>query len=287
MTVPDPVEQAVEEVLARLARRGAEGENLDGRSCTLCAVHGQCAAVCPRSTAALVGAGAERVSHAPGSVDPPAKDLAAMIDHTVLKADTTREVVDRILREAKEYRFASVCVNPVWVKHCARFLSGTTVKVCSVIGFPLGANSPETKAFEARRACYDGAVELDMVINVGALKSGDTDLVERDVRGVVESATAGRIVKVILETAYLTDEEKVIACDIARRSGADFVKTSTGFGPSGATVEDVRLMREAVGSKMGVKASGGIRSREDADNMVRAGASRIGASASVAIVKGE
>ncbi len=287
MTTDRSIDRIVEEVIARLGEREPGGENLDGRSCTLCMTRGPCAAICPVSTTALVDAGASRLSHAPGATEPMKRDIAGLIDHTVLKADTDQAVVDRIVAEAGEYSFASVCVNPTWVKRCAAALAGTGVKVCTVIGFPLGANSTETKAFEARRACYDGATELDMVINVGALKSGDTDRVERDIRAVVESAGPRVIVKVIIETAYLTNEEKVKACEAAKRAGAHFVKTSTGFGPAGATVEDIRLMRDVVGTKMGVKASGGIKTREDADNMVRAGASRIGASASVSIAKGE
>ncbi len=287
MSGHDTINRVVEEVLARLASREGAGENLDGKSCTVCVTQGQCASVCPRSTAALVNAGADRVSNAPGATGPVKGDLAGMIDHTVLAANTPVARVDEIVAEAKEHSFASVCVTPTCVKRCAASLAGTPVKVCTVIGFPLGANAPETKAFESRKACYDGATELDMVINVGALLSGNTELVERDIRGVVESAGPRVIVKVIIETAYLTDEEKVQACEAARRAGAHYVKTSTGFSPSGATAEDIRLMRGVVGTKMGVKASGGIRTREDADTMVRAGASRIGASASVAIVKGE
>ncbi|MFH1276845.1 MAG: deoxyribose-phosphate aldolase [Candidatus Eisenbacteria bacterium] len=215
------------------------------------------------------------------------RDIARMIDHTILRADATRGEVDKLLEEAKRHRFASVCINPCWVKHCRDALYGTDVKVCTVVGFPLGANATETKAFEARRACYDGAEEIDMVINVGALKSGDPVLVERDIRAVVESAGPRRAVKVILENAYLTREEKIAGCRASLRAKAGYVKTSTGFGPTGATVEDVRLMREAVGPRMGVKAAGGIRTRGDAEEMIRAGATRVGASASVAIVKGE
>ncbi len=287
MTQDRSIDAVVEEVLARLSESLTTGQNLDGRSCITCRTKGCCASVCPQTTVAMLQAGAERVSNAPGIVDPVTEDMARVIDHTILKADASWADLSTILDEAKKHHFISVCVNPGWVKRCKRELEGSGVKVCTVIGFPLGANSPETKAFEARRACYDGADELDMVINVGALKSGDLELVERDIRAVVESAGAGILVKVIIETAYLTNEEKVAACSAAKRAGAHFVKTSTGFGPAGATVEDVRLMRSVVGSGMGVKASGGIRNRQDADDMIRAGASRIGASASVAIVKGE
>ena len=180
-----------------------------------------------------------------------------MIDHTILKADATRDELDKLLEEAKRHRFASVCVNPCWVKHCREALYGTDVMVCTVVGFPLGANTTETKAFETRRACYDGAEEIDMVINVGALKSGDTALVERDIRAVVESAGPRAKVKVILENAYLTREEKIAGCRAASRAKADYVKTSTGFGPTGATVEDVRLMREVVGPRHGRQGGGG------------------------------
>ncbi|MBC7084277.1 MAG: deoxyribose-phosphate aldolase [Firmicutes bacterium] len=216
-----------------------------------------------------------------------ATDVAAMIDHTLLKPDATRDQIVKLCEEAKQYGFASVCVNPANVSLAASLLKGTPVKVCTVIGFPLGATTPTAKAIETRDAIANGATEVDMVINVGALKSGDYDLVKRDIEAVVEAARGKAIVKVILETALLTDEEKVKACLLAKMAGADFVKTSTGFGPGGATVEDVRLMRKVVGTDMGVKASGGIRNLESARKMIEAGASRIGASASVAIVKGQ
>lgn len=212
--------------------------------------------------------------------------LNKYIDHTLLKADASQEQIMNLIEEATEYDFASVCVNPTWVAFAAQALKGTDVKVCTVIGFPLGANTPEVKAFEAEDAIQNGADEIDIVINIGALKSQDYELVEKDIRAVVETAK-GTLVKVILETCLLTDEEKVKACQLAQKAGADFVKTSTGFSTGGATVEDVALMRKTVGPDMGVKASGGARSYEDAQAFIEAGATRIGTSAGVAIMKGE
>jgi deoxyribose-phosphate aldolase len=234
----------------------------------------------------VVKAGASRVSYGGAGAEIPA-DLAAYIDHTLLKPDATAAQVDRLCDEAKQHRFAAVCVNPLWVKRAAGRLRGSGVAVASVVGFPLGATLPEVKATEARRAIRDGAREIDMVLNVGALKSGDLELVERDVAGVSDAChEVGAINKVILETGLLSDEEKVVACRLAKAGRADYVKTSTGFGPGGATVFDVSLMREAVGPAMGVKASGGIRSAEAAEQMIAAGATRIGASAGVQMVTG-
>ncbi|MFH1419861.1 MAG: deoxyribose-phosphate aldolase [Planctomycetota bacterium] len=214
-------------------------------------------------------------------------DLAAYIDHTLLRPDATWQEILDLAAEAEQYGFASVCVQPTNVRRAADRLKGSRVRVCSVVGFPQGANVPETKALEARRAIRDGAREIDMVINIGALKSGDDDLVFRDIRGVAEACMEGRAIsKVIIETAMLTDDEKVRACQLAKRARADFVKTSTGYGGGGATAHDVALMAEAVhGTKMGVKASGGIRNYEDAHKMIQAGATRLGASAGVKIVK--
>ena len=210
-----------------------------------------------------------------------------MIDHTLLKPDATPDQIAQLCFEARKYGFASVCINPVWVSLCAQLLQGSKVKVCTVIGFPLGATAGEVKVFETQNAIDHGATEIDMVINVGAVKARDLDLVAKDIRGVVNAAHArGAIVKVILETVLLTDEEKTIACLIAKEAGADFVKTSTGFAGGGATVADVTLMRRVVGPEMGVKASGGVRTYEDAENMVKAGATRIGASAGVKIIQG-
>ena len=213
-------------------------------------------------------------------------NVAKMIDHTLLKADATKEQIEKICAEAKEYNFASVCVNPTWVKTSAELLNGTEVKVCTVIGFPLGASTPETKAFETKNAIENGAAEVDMVINIGALKGGDNELVERDIRAVVDAAKDKALTKVIIETCLLTEEEKVRACELSVKAGADYVKTSTGFSTGGATAEDIALMRKTVGPTIGVKASGGVRSAEDADQMIKAGATRIGASSGAAIVNG-
>lgn len=212
--------------------------------------------------------------------------LNKYIDHTLLKPDASQEQIATLIEEAKKYDFASVCVNPTWVNFATQALKATDVKVCTVIGFPLGANTPELKAFETSDAIQNGANEIDMVINIGALKSRNFDLVERDIRAVVEAAK-GTLVKVIIETCLLTDDEKVKACQIAQKAGADFVKTSTGFSTGGATVEDVALMRKTVGPDMGVKASGGARSYEDALAFIKAGATRIGASSGVAIMEGD
>ena len=211
-------------------------------------------------------------------------DLAKMIDHTNLKASTVKEEILRLTKEAKEYQFASVCVNPTWVELAAQELRGTDVKVCTVIGFPLGANTKEVKVFETKDAIEKGAQEIDMVINIGKLKDGDDDYVESEIAGVVEASKGKAIVKVIIETCLLTDDEKKQVCNLAVKAGADFVKTSTGFSTGGATVEDVALMKQTVGAHVGVKASGGIRSKEDAQAMVHAGATRIGASSGIAIV---
>ena len=216
------------------------------------------------------------------------QNIVKMIDHTLLKADATREEIIKIIDEAKEYLFASVCVNPTWVKTAAELLVETPeVKVCTVIGFPLGASTSETKAFETKNAIENGADEVDMVINIAALKDQQDELVEKDIRAVVEAANGKALVKVIIETCLLTNEEKVRACELAVKAGANFVKTSTGFSTGGATAPDIRLMRETVGPEIGVKASGGVRSREDALAMVDAGATRIGASSGVSIAKGE
>ncbi|MBL7075767.1 deoxyribose-phosphate aldolase [candidate division KSB1 bacterium] len=216
-----------------------------------------------------------------------AKDIAGYIDHTFLKPEATEEDIRRLCQEALQAHFATVCVNPTYVKLAAGLLKGSPVKVCSVAGFPLGGNLPEIKALEARRAIGDGAGEIDMVINVGALKSGDYGRVLRDISAVVEICHAGKaLCKVIIETALLTDDEKAKACRLVREAGADFVKTSTGFGPGGATVSDVALMCEAVkDTSMGVKAAGGIRFYADAKKMIEAGATRIGTSAGMNIVE--
>jgi deoxyribose-phosphate aldolase len=213
-------------------------------------------------------------------------DIAGYIDHTLLKPDASKEQVEKLCAEAVEYHFYSVCVNATWTAYCARRLRGTGVKVCTVVGFPLGAMDGRSKSFEARGALESGADEIDMVMNVGALKSGDTRTVEEDIRWVLRACRPGTVLKVIIECALLSDAEKVLACQIAKRAGAHFVKTSTGFAATGAKLEDVALMRRTVGLDMGVKAAGGVRSYEDAIAMIQAGASRLGTSAGVAIVAG-
>jgi deoxyribose-phosphate aldolase len=240
----------------------------------------------PTKLREVVANGADRVSFHGDAEDVPL-DLAKYIDHTLLRPDVTSEEIDVLCTEAMDNGFASVCINPYWVKQSAERLRGSDVKVCTVIGFPLGAMTSDVKAAETRKALRDGAREVDMVINVGALKSGRHDVVLKDIERVVDAAhEVGALTKVILETALLTDEEKVIASSLAKRAHADFVKTSTGFGGGGATVYDVALMRETVGPDMGVKASGGVRTLEDAEDMIAAGATRIGASAGVQIVGG-
>ena len=252
--------------------------------CGLCA---DCIQRNPEAVRDLINdTGADRISLGPGGEGVP-KDLAKYIDHTHLKPDATAEQIRKLCREAAEYGFAAVCVNPNWVPLCREELAGTGVAVCTVVGFPLGAHQPEVKALEARRAIREGAREIDMVINIGALKGGDHALVERDIRTVADACHEGRaVLKVIIETALLTDEEKVLACRLAKKARADYVKTSTGFAGAGATAHDVSLMSGAVrGTKMGVKAAGGIGSAADAEKMIQAGATRIGASAGVKIVK--
>jgi len=234
----------------------------------------------------VVNAGADRVATTLG-IAPTDGRLGHMIDHTLLKPDATQDQIAQLCHEARKYGFASVCVNPTNVKLCAQLLKGSSVPVCTVVGFPLGATPTDVKVFETQQAIRDGATEVDMVINVGALKSRDYELVERDIASVARACHAGNaILKVIIEAALLTDEEKVVACQLAKVASADFVKTSTGFGPGGAALEDVALMRRVVGPTMGVKAAGGIRTYEDAQKMIAAGASRIGASASVKIIQG-
>jgi deoxyribose-phosphate aldolase len=250
-----------------------------------CSCHAVPSSCCPDRLDLMVAEGAERFGLlAAGSSY--SKALARRIDHTLLKADATQEQVEKLCGEARQHGFATVCVNPYWVDLCARLLAGSETAVCTVAGFPLGATPPEVKAFEAVRVVDDGATEVDMVMNVGALKSRDHRLVARDVAGVVDAChPQGARVKVIIEAALLTDEEKVKACVLARAAGADYVKTSTGFGPGGATAADVALMRRVVGPGMGVKAAGGVRDLQGAKAMLEAGADRIGASVGVKIVE--
>src|SRR5437868_11215490 len=249
-----------------------------------CQCHAVLADCCPDRLQGVLDAGATRVGvHARGGAP---SGIAAMIDHTLLRPDATRTNIEELCREAAQFKFATVCVNPTWVALCARLLSGSGVGVCSVVGFPLGATTADVKGYETRRAIFDGAREIDMVINVGALKSGDLHTVERDIEAVTAPCRdCGAISKVIIEAALLTDEEKVTACTLAKAAVADYVKTSTGFGPGGATAADVALMRRVVGPEMGVKAAGGVRDLKSAQAMLDAGADRIGASVGVKIVQ--
>ncbi len=280
------VAQIGEEILAKLTRKtltGAEGLGLADTVCPGCTQ--RCAQTCEAKTRKIISCGADRIS-ASEKLTRIAPEIASLIDHTLLKPEATADEVTKVCTEAKKYSFASVCINPYWVPLVAKLLRGSPVKVCTVIGFPLGANATEIKVAETDGAVLAGAEEVDMVLNVGALKSGDYEYVERDIRSVAQAAhRGGAILKVILETALLDDKQKAMACTIAKLAGADFVKTSTGFSKSGATAADIALMRSIVGPGMGVKASGGIRTLEDVKTMAAAGASRIGASASVKIME--
>lgn len=272
------VEQITDVIVARL------NGDVDEQA-ALCGCSNECFNRCPERMHRVVDAGASRIGLVLGQTAS-ARDWASLIDHTLLKPEATEDDIKRLCEEAARFHFASVCVNPTWVKASACHLKGTGVPVCTVIGFPLGATLPDVKAYEARRAIFDGAREVDMVINIGALKSGDDCAVEHDIRSVVEVAhEVGVTCKVIIETALLTDEEKVRACLAAKNAGADFVKTSTGFAKGGATVSDIALMRQVVGPELGVKASGGVKGLEDARKMVEAGATRIGASVGVKIAQ--
>ncbi len=272
------VEEITDAIIARL-----NGDSID--QARLCGCTSECFNRCPERMHRIVDAGAARIGLVLGETAS-AKDWTSLIDHTLLKPEASEQDIKRLCDEAARYKFASVCVNPTWVRAAACNLQGSGVPVCTVIGFPLGASLSDVKAYETRRAIFDGAREVDMVINVGALKSGDDCLVEHDIRSVVEAAHEyNAICKVIIETALLTDDEKVRACVAAKKAGADFVKTSTGFSKGGATVADVALMRRTVGSELGVKASGGVKGLEDARRMVEAGATRIGASVGVKIAQ--
>ncbi len=267
--------------LAPRDRGECNDDSAPGEDCAGC---GACVVRRPWSVRAMEGAGAMRVGAMPGVGTVPG-DMAKLIDHTLLKPEATRDEIVKLCEEARKYRFASVCVNTTWVGLCKSLLSGTDVMVCAVVGFPLGAMAPGAKAYEARDAVRAGAKEIDMVINIGALKSRDYETVFEDICRVVKSATPAGV-KVILETSALDTEQKIIGCTLSKLAGAAFVKTSTGFGKGGATVEDVELMRRIVGGDIGVKASGGVRTAEDVLKMAQAGANRVGASASVAIVSG-
>lgn len=294
----DLIRQIAESVAAELLARGGSPSG-SGPKIQPCALPHGMAAAPPRvpspppqqgpSGNTLLDAGAQRVGHATENAAPPSAECNAFanyIDHTLLKPTATEEEVEALCEQAAQHRFASVCVNPSFVAYCARKLKGTGVMVCTVVGFPLGATTTATKVFETREAIANGADEIDMVVHIGRLKSGDYEYVCNDIRGVVQ-ASQGRTTKIILETTLLTDDEKVAGCILSKAAGASFVKTSTGFGGGGATAEDVALMRKVVGADLGVKASGGIRSCDDAAKMVAAGANRLGASASVAIVAGK
>jgi deoxyribose-phosphate aldolase len=272
------IEQITDAIVARL-----NGDESD--QAALCGCSSECFNRCPERMHRIIDAGASRIGLVLGETAS-ARDWTSLIDHTLLKPEATHEDIKHLCEEAARYRFASVCVNPTWVRVAACNLRGTGVPVCTVIGFPLGATLADVKAYEARRAIFEGAREVDMVINVGALKSGDDCLVEHDIRSVVEVAHEyDATCKVIIETALLSTEEKVRACLAAKKAGADFVKTSTGFSKGGATVADVALMRRTVGSELGVKASGGVKGLDDARKMVEAGATRIGASVGVKIAQ--
>lgn len=281
------VELVTREVLLALAEDEHKQLHNIGESCTHECADGICVKTCFDDVGKVVSAGAERITSTLGGI-PVDPSVAKLIDHTLLKPDATPDQIAQLCYEARKYGFASVCVNSSYVRLCADLLKGTEVKVTSVIGFPLGASAPDVKVFETETALRDGANEIDMVINIGALKGRDFTLVARDIASVVHVAhSAGALVKVIIETSLLTEEEKVTACLLAKEAGADFVKTSTGFSGGGATVADVALMRRVVGPEMGVKASGGVKDYKDAKSLMEAGATRIGASAGVKIVAGE
>lgn len=286
MSGGDSREQVVEDIVRRVVAELAGDGGVSPCSMTgqsgICSSCGNCPVNREATVREIIQNGACRVS-AGACATRIAPDLAGSIDHTLLKPDATEEAVGKLCREALEHCFASVCVNPCHVEYCARLLRGSSVEVCTVVGFPLGATTSAVKAYETAEAVRRGATEIDMVINIGYLKGGQYSRVLEDIRSVVQAAE-GKCVKVIIEAALLTDEEKVAACALAREAGADFVKTSTGFASGGATAEDVALMRRVVGAGMGVKAAGGIRDAETAEAMLRAGANRIGASASVKII---
>lgn len=286
-TVEELVEIITREVLLAMAEYEDRQSDPQGATCFIDIANGVKVKTCFDNAGHVVSAGAERLTSTLGVI-PDDKSLAGMIDHTLLKPDATADQIAQLCFEAKKYHFASVCVNPTNVKLCAELLRDSDVKVCTVVGFPLGATSTDVKVFETKDAIENGASEIDMVINIGALKAGDNELVAHDIREVVRAAHAGdALVKVIIETALLTDEEKIVACLLAKSAGADYVKTSTGFSSGGATVHDVALMRRTVGPSLGVKAAGGIHSHEEAEQLVAAGATRLGASAGIKIIQGD
>ncbi|HEY7288752.1 MAG TPA: deoxyribose-phosphate aldolase [Vicinamibacterales bacterium] len=274
----DELQHLIDVIVSELV---AAGVSTPRQRCACHSVYDDC---CPDRLRGVIDAGASRVGvHASGGAP---QGVSSMIDHTLLKPDATRQNIEELCREAAQFKFATVCVNPTWVSLAARLLAGSGVGVCSVVGFPLGATTADVKGYETRRAIFDGAREIDMVINVGALKSGDLRTVERDIEAVTSTCReCGALSKVIIEAALLTDDEKITACTLAKAAGADYVKTSTGFGPGGATAADVALMRRVVGAEMGVKAAGGVRDLAGLQAMVAAGATRVGASAGVKIVQ--
>lgn len=288
-TVERVVELVTKQVLIALAEEEQRAVHPDHDECTSECGAGYCVRHCGDKVELIVQAGAERLASGLGAT-PARPSLASMIDHTLLKPEATPDQIAQLCYEARKHGFAAVCVNPTHVELSAQLLKGSAVAVCTVVGFPLGATPPEVKAYEAQLAIDHGATEIDMVINIGALKSKDYELVARDIRAVVRvchAHTLAVLVKVIIEAALLNDEEKIAACLLSKECGADFVKTSTGFASGGATVADVALMRRVVGPRMGVKAAGGVRTRAEAEAMTAAGATRLGASAGVKIIQSE
>ncbi len=280
------IERITSEVMRKIQLSPAQTEvvpqdsSCSESNCTNCRL---CVSRNPSGVQKILDGGASRVSSTIGVVNVPA-DVARFIDHTLLKQDAVQSQFLQLCDEALQFQFYSVCVNSYWVPLCARRLRGKGVKVCSVIGFPLGAMDSRSKGFETRTAVDNGASEIDMVINIGALKSGDFDAVEKDILSVLRACRSTTVMKVIIEACLLSDDEKILACEISKKAGADFIKTSTGFSTGGATAEDIALIRRVVGPKMGIKAAGGVRSFDDARLMIQSGATRIGASASVKIV---
>lgn len=281
------VDEITRQVMSRMKTDGTAAPTVHDPNCCAHDDDGRCVKHCSDRVQTVINSGAGRISSGLGYI-PRDLSVARLIDHTLLKPDASADEIAQLCREAREYHFASVCINSAYVPLCRDLLKGSDVAVCTVVGFPLGASPPEVKAYEAQLAIQNGATEIDMVMNIGALKSRDLKALHRDIATVVATCHANNVIcKVILETSKLNDEEKVIASQVCKVAGADFVKTSTGFGGGGATVGDVALMRKVVGADIGVKASGGVRTLDDAQAMVKAGATRIGASAGVAIVKAE
>lgn len=286
-TIEELVEIITREVLLSIAEDQENQKLPEGATCKMEIADGVKVQTCFDNAGYVISAGAERLTSTVGII-PDDKSLAGMIDHTLLKPDATADKIAQLCFEAKKHHFATVCVNPTNVKLCAELLRGSDVKVCTVIGFPLGATTTEVKVAETKNALDNGATEIDMVMNIGGLKAGDNELVAHDIHEVAKTShAANAILKVIIENALLTDEEKTVACLLAKEAGADYVKTSTGFSSGGATAHDVALMRKAVGPTLGVKAAGGIHSHEEAEELIAAGATRIGASAGIKIIQAD